>query len=202
MIDLWHKITFRPTFFSVISMLLILISIPLGIYNYTKSDASTEGWVLTFMLILYIGIGILYSTDRFFVLIINPNILTIIEIVLTLLCYIFLMYYTRKLAIDMTNSKQEFVLIIENPGQLTNTQYSTKSIFDKEIKSTENIIIVDNIPNSIDLKQRPKSWNDAHYYNKYSFDKYENVVLYSSSELKINDCISETFIDSLVKNKR
>lgn len=202
MIDLWHKLISKPTFISVMSMLLIIISIPIGIYNYVKSDPSTEGWVLTFILFLYIGIGIIYSIDRFLVNLINPKKLTFVEVVLTIACYFLLIYSSRQLDIDLSNSKQDFVIIIENPGQLTNTQFTTKSLFDKEIKSNENIIVVDKIPSKIDLNQRPISWNGSHYYNIYSYDKYKKVVLFSNPELNINEHISETFIDSIIINKK
>jgi hypothetical protein len=202
MMDLWHKLISKPTFVSVISMLLIIISIPIGIYNYVKSDPSTEGWVLIFILFLYMGIAILYSIDRFLVKLINPKNLTLVEVVLAVACYFLFINSSRQLDIDLSNSKQDFVIIIENPGQLTNTPFTTKSLFDKEIKSNENIIVVDKIPSKIDLNQRPISWNGSHYYNTYSFDKYKKAVLFSKTDLKRIEHISETFIDSLIINKK
>ena len=200
-IDLWHRLTSKPTFVSITSILLIIISIPIGIYNYIKSDPSTTGWVLTIMLFLFIGIGILYSIDRFLVKLINPKKLTFIEVVLTILCYLLIIYSSRQLKINLRESKQEFVIVIENPGQLINTQFATKSLFDKEIKSNENIIVVDEIPNKVDLNERPMSWN-SYYYNIYSYNKYKKVALFSNPELNINERISEKFIDSIIKNKK
>ena len=202
MIEFWHRLTFKPTFISVTSIFLILISIPIGIYSYVKSSPSTEGWVLTFMLFLFIGVGILYSIDRLLVKLINPKKLTYVEVVLTILSYILLIYSSRQLKIDLRNSKQEFVIVIENSGQLINNQYVTKSFFDKEIKSNENIIVVDEIPDKVDLNQRPISWNGSYYYNIYSFNKYKKVLLFSNPELNINQRISEKFIDSIIKNKK
>jgi hypothetical protein len=198
MIELWHKLIHKPTFISVISMLMIIISIPIGIYNYITSVPSTEGWVLTFILFLYIGFGILYSIDRLLVNLINPMKLTFVEVVMTIICYFLLNYSSRQLEIDLRNSKQDFVIVVENPGQFTNTQFTTKSFFDKEINSNENIIVVDKIPSKIDLYQRPITWNGSHYYNVYSYDKYKKVVLFSNPQLNINEHISEIFIDSII----
>jgi hypothetical protein len=181
---------------------LILISIPTGIYSYVNSDSSTEGWVLTFMLFLFVGVGILYSTDRLLVKQINPKKLSLFEVVLTILSCTLLMYSSRQLSIDLGDSKQNFVIIIENNGQLSNTKSTAKSFFDNEIKSTENIIIVDGIPKDIRLNVRPNTWNGGHYYNRYSYDKYGEVILFSNPELKINEQISEAFIDSLIESEK
>ncbi len=186
----------KPTFISISSVILILISVPLGIYNYINSDESTVGWVLTFQLFLFITVAIFYSIDRFLVKKIKPRLVSLFEVVLTILISIILTYNSRQLFIDLRDSKQSFVLVIENTGQLQNSEFKTKSLYNREIKTIDNLIIVDRIPKNITLKQRPYSWNQGHYYYRYSYNKYKNVVLFSN--LNIDEKISESFIDSIV----
>ena len=116
----------KPTFISISSVILILISVPLGIYNYINSDESTVGWVLTFQLFLFITVAIFYSIDRFLVKKIKPRLVSLFEVVLTILISIILTYNSRQLFIDLRDSKQSFVLVIENTGQLQNSEFKTK----------------------------------------------------------------------------
>ena len=191
----------KPTLFSVLSILLILLSIPTGIYSYLNSDPSTEGWVLTFLLFLFIGVGFFYSLDRLLVRRISPVKLSIGELLFILICFLLINYSSRRLFIDISDSKENYVIIVENNGQLENSNLNSISLFNNEIKTTDNVIIVDRMPNT-NLDKKPSFWGNSHYYNKYSYDKYENVVLFSNPVININDRMSETFIDSLIENKK
>lgn len=133
----------KPTLFSILSILLILFSVPTGIYNYLNSDPSTEGWVLTFWLFLFIGVGFFYSVDRLLVRRISPIKLSIREILFTLICFLLINYSSRQLFIDITDSKENYVIIVKNNGQLDNSNQNSISFFNNEIKTIDNLIIVD-----------------------------------------------------------
>jgi len=199
--ELRNRIFSKPTFISVVGILLILTSIPVGIYNYNKADYSTEGWVLTFMLFLFIIVGILIAVDRVLVKVIRPWKLSLIEMTLTVVTIVALTYTSRQLFIDLGESKQDFTIIIENDGTLQNSKSTSLSLFDSEINTDDNLIIVDEIPKDVRLNVRPKSWNGSHYYNRYSYDKYDEVILFSNAEFNFKERISETFIDSLIERK-
>jgi hypothetical protein len=198
---LWNRISTKPTLFSVLSILLLLVSIPTGIYSYINSDPSTEGWVLTFLLLLYIGLGFFYSLDRLLVKKITPIKLSIAELSFTLICFLLINYSSRELLIDITDSKENYVIIIENNGQLENSKLRSTSFFDNEIVTTDNLIIVNRMPKTT-LDRKPSFWGNSHYYNKYSFGKYDKVVLYSNPELNMSNRMSEEFIDSLIERKK
>ena len=204
MIKLLIRLNTKPTFISLTCLVLFIISIPLEIYNYHHSVSSTLGWFLLFMILFYIILCVLYLIDRVLVKLIkiNTRLLSILEIVFTLCFYLLFKYYTRQLNLDCVNSKQAFILIIENPGNLSNSPYTAKSQFDKEISTKDNLIIVNHIPNNINLNDPPKFWKGSYYYNKYVFTKYKNVVLYSKPDLNIDHRISERFIDSLMERKK
>ena len=198
---LWNRISSKPTFISVVGILLILMSIPVGIYNYNMADYSTEGWVLFFMFSLFIIVGILLAVDRQLVKLISPWKLSLIELALTVLTIVALTYTNRQLFVDLGESDQDFTIIIENDGTFQITKSNRLSLFNKEIKTDENLIIVDKIPKDVRLNVRPKSWNGSHYYHRYSYDNYDDVILFSNSELNFKERISETFIDSLIERK-
>jgi hypothetical protein len=196
-----NRIFSKATLFSLASILLILLSIPVGIYSYINSDPSTEGWVLTFLLFLYIGVGLLFSVDRLLVNYYSPITLSIAELAFTIICFFLINYSKRQLLIDISDSKENYVIIIENNGQLENNQLNSISLFDRDIKTTNNLVIVNRLSNT-ELEEKPSFWGHSYYYNKYSFDKYEKVVLYSNPRINMNGKMTETFLDSLIESKK
>jgi hypothetical protein len=201
MSKLLSRIFSKPTFFSTSSILLFLISIPLGTYRYLQSGPSTEGWVLTFLLFLYIIIGFAYSVDRIMVKHISPIKLSVAEVVFTIICFTLINYSQRELLIDIADSKENFVVIIENNGRLKSNELISLSLFDRQIKTTESIVIVDRL-STAELEKNPSFWGQSYYYNKYSFDKYEKVVLFSNPRIDMNSKMTENFLDSLIERRK
>lgn len=103
--------------------------------------------------------------------------------------------------IDISHSKEDYIIIIENNGKLENNKLNLTSLFDRSISTTENLIIVSRMTNT-QLSHKPSFWGLGHYYNKYSFNNYNNVVLYSNPQINIDSIMTETFLDSLVKSKK
>jgi len=186
---------------SVVCIPIIIVLIIIGIHGYFTSSPSTLGWVLTFVSILVIGFSLVYFVDRFMVTRLNNKLLTLLELALTLILSTVFLYASRQLDLDLSDSPQDFVLVIQNTGQLESSNLTNKSLFNKEMHSTENIVIVDAIPRNIRLIKRPNRWNGAHYYNRYSLDKYNEVILFSRPDLNISGRISDAFIDSLIESK-
>jgi|GEM_PF-1895432 len=197
---LWEKMTSKPTLVSVISILIIILSIPQGIYNYYISSPSTIGWLPVFLLFIYLFFGGILLIDRALVKRISPIKLSIAEFLFFVVCFILWTYNTRTLVVDITDTKEDYVLIVENNGKLVNSVLNRTSFFGKEIKTSDNLIIVDETPN-IELHRRPTLWGGSHYYGVYSYDKYKKVVVYSNSELDMNKKMSEMFVDSLIESK-
>lgn len=197
---IWNRLSAKPTFISILGVLLILILIPVGIYGYVTSEPSTEAWAIAFT-ILTLLVVLLYYIDRVLANHINNKLLTLIEFVLFLAGSLLFMYSSRELNIDLDGSKQNFVLIVQNTGDLVNTASTSKSLFDKEVKTTENLIIVDQIPKATKLIKRPASWQHSNYYNLYSLGKYKKVVLYSDADHDIDKKMTESFIDSIIESR-
>lgn len=198
---LWDRYTHKPTLVSVLSIPTVLVLIFSGINGYRTSDPSTVGWVLTLLSLLVIACVFLYFIDRQVVRHFNNKLLSLIELVLIIILSSGFLYTSRTLDIDLSESNQEYTLIIENTGQLTSTELNSKGLFNAEIRSMENLVVVDAIPDNIRLIKRPKKWSKGHYYNKFSFDKHGKVVLFANPSVNIDSMISDAFIDSLIQSK-
>ncbi len=130
---LWNRLVTTPTFISLTCIIIFIISIPWGIYSYNQADPSTEGWVLTFILFLYLGIGILFGIDNFLVKCINHKKLTFYEIIIVILFGFIYVFNARKVFLDFQHTNTDFVILIENPGSLKNSALKDSSLFDKKI---------------------------------------------------------------------
>jgi hypothetical protein len=132
----------------------------------------------------------------------NNIVLSVIELFLIVILSGAFLYNFRTLDVDLSSSRQEYTLIIENTGQLKNTEAHARTMFDAVIHSTEDLIVIDAIPDNIRLIKRPQDWNGAHYYNKFSLDKYGKVVLFAHPAANMDSRISDAFIDSLVQSRQ
>jgi len=133
---------------------------------------------------------------------VNNNVLSVIELLLVFILSGAFLYTFRTLDVDLSKSRQEYTLIIENTGQLKNTEVHARTMFNAEIHSTEDLIVVDAIPDNIRLIKRPQDWNGAHYYNKFSLNKYGKVVLFAHPAVNMDSRISDVFIDSLMQSRQ
>lgn len=199
------RINNKPTFIFISSILIILISIPIFIYSYNNSDSSTEGWVLTFALFLYIFVGFIYSLDRMLVKFIDYKKLSYYELVASLILIILTLYSFRTYRIDISNSKHDYVIVVENPGDVDNTNFNATSFFDREYKSTEEIITMNHIPNNLVRLEHPKNW-DSNIYDILHFKKYGKVIIFYNADEKISQhvtkIVTEKLIDSLIENRK
>jgi len=156
---------------------------------------------LTFLYFLYIGVGFFYSIDRLLVKKFSPIKLSLAELAFTLICFFLISYSSRQLFIDISDSKENYIIIIENNGKLENNKLNSTSLFDREIRTTENLVIVNRMSDT-QINQIPSFWGLGCYYNKYSFDNYKKVVLYSNPQINMNSKMTETFLDSLIESKK
>lgn len=195
---LYNRLITTPTFISLACVIIFIVSIPWGIYSYKQADPSTEGWVLTFLLFLYLGIGMLFGIDNFLVKYINHKKLTFYEILTVMLVAIIFVFNSRKVFLDFQHKKTEFVILIENPGNLINSQLIDSTLFDKKINVSKNVLIFDKISSNIKLSNTPPTWDQGFYYNNYSFKKYKKVKLYWNPALNLDKRINDRFIDSLL----
>ena len=105
--------------------------------------------------------------------------------------------------INFLNPKDDYVLVIQSPGNLINDTFKRQLSFNKAISTTSNILILSKADFSSNFEiNLPLSWNGVFYFNTYSFEKYPEVKLYSIPNCNIKDSINQNLIDSLLKNKQ
>jgi hypothetical protein len=199
--NLWRKIISKPTFVSLSSFLLVLIIIPIGVYAFITGEESTKGWAIVVPFIFLMYIGIVYSIDRFLIKHMKLKLLSILEVLLFVICSIAFAYSSREISVNLKQSNNDFVLVVENPGDLVNTEATSASFFNKEFNTTENLIIVSRITTKTSIISRPESWNETNYYNVYTFNKYKKVILFSNPECKMDKKMTELFVDSIIESK-
>ncbi len=188
----------KPTLILILGLLMLIIGIPYGIYGLTLNGGASLGGAL--ILLTDFAILVIIIIDRAIVQIINPRKLSFLDLFVIFLFISFYVYNQKTLIIDIENEEIEYLIILENPGNLQNTKSSYKFPFDKKLTTNKNFIIVNKVFDNIEHHTKA-GWENSYYYNKYTFEKYPVVKLYSNTKLNIDKEMSEEFIDRLINNK-
>lgn len=193
-------LTTKPTLFLIIGIIIISIGLPLGIYTLTLEGA--KAMVGIFILFQAFATFIIVIIDRKIVKHVDNKKLSLYELGVLILLLSLYLYNNQQLKISFLNPKDDYVLVVRNPGNLTNDTFKRQFPFNKDISTTNNIIIIskEDIDSYYDINL-PKSWNGVFYYGIYKFDKYPEVRLYCRPGCYIKDSINNTLIDSLLKIK-
>jgi len=191
----FKKVFYKPTLISISGFVLLLIGIPSGIYGLTLDGGASLGGAL--ILVATFVIFLVLLIDRALVKRIAPLRLSIYELIFLIVSTSIYFYSQRKIIVDIKDSSIDFLLIIENPGNLTNNETQLEFPFNKRISTNESIVIVDNMTKNIDFNINA-GWNKSYYYNRYEFDKYPKVKFFCKTSLDFKRDISENLIDSLM----
>jgi len=184
----------KPTVFYSIGFLAIIIGIPLGIHAFTQEGFKA---ILGFIIFMYvIAAGILIFFDRLLVKRISLLKINIIELFISFVVIFFYLYTKSNLIVNITNENIEYLLVIENPGNLENDKLDNFIPMNMSINTDKNYVIVDKMPNEVEYSTSA-AWDGVFYYNTFEFEKYQKVKLYSKNKM----VITEEFIDSLIANE-
>ena len=194
----FKKIISKPTLIFILSSILLLIGIPYGIYGLTLDGGASLGGVLILMADFVIFIALLI--DRAIVNKIPPKRLSIYEFVFLVICIMIYSYSQRKLIVDIENDNVEYLLVIENPGDLNNNETHWEFPFNKRISTPKGIVIIDKMTKDIDFKINA-DWNSSYYYNRYEFEKYPKVIFFCKTSLDFKRDMNQNRIDSLINNQ-
>lgn len=194
----FKKIINKPSLIFILSLILLLIGIPFGIYGLTLDGGASLGGVLILMADFVIFIALLI--DRVIVNKISPKRLSIYEFFFLVICI--MIYYSsqKKLIVDIENDNVEYLLVIENPGNLKNNETHWEFPFNKRISTHKGIVIIDKMTKDIDFNINA-DWNSSYYYNRYEFKKYPKVTFFCKTSLYFKRDMNQNRIDSLINNK-
>lgn len=195
----FKKIIGKPTLILILTSILLLLGIPYGIYGLTLDGGASLGGALILMADFVIFIALLI--DRAIVKIIPPIRLSIYEFAFLVLGITIYLYSQRRTFVDINNEKVEYLLIIENPGNLICDETQLEFPFNKRISTPKGIVIVDKMTKNIDFNINA-DWNKSYYYNRYEFEKYPRVTFYCKPNTNFKTNMSENLIDSLINNCR
>jgi hypothetical protein len=195
---IFKKIIAKPTLIYILSLILLLIGIPYGIYGLTLDGGASLGGFLILLADIVIFIALLI--DRAIVSKIPPLRLSIYEFVFLVLCISAYLYSQRKLIVDIENESVEYLLVIENPGHLNNNKTHLAFPFNRKISTEKGIVIVDKMAKDIDFNINAY-WKYSYYYNKYEFEKYPKVTFYCKTSLDFKRDMSQDLIDSLMNKE-
>ena len=184
----------KPTIFSVIGFLTIIIGIPLGIYASTLEGFKAILGSIIFMYV--IAAAVLIFFDRLLARRISLLKLNIIELFISIVVTYFYLFGNSHLIVNITNENIDYLLVIENPGNLENDKLNNFIPRNMSIATDRNYVIVDEMPNEIEYSTSA-AWNGVFYYNTFEFEKYKKVKLYSKNKM----VVTEDLIDSLITNK-
>lgn len=190
------KIFNKPTLFLFLGSILILIGIPSGIYGMTLTGGASLGGVLILTAVFVVLFCLI--ADRILVKKIDNKKLSIYELLFLILAITFYNYQNRTLRVKVENQTVDYLIIIENPGNLTNDKVFNQFPFDNYVSTRKDHIIVKNIFDNTDIKT-PNSWQNSYYYNVYKFEKYPKVKVFARTQINIDNRINQHFIDSLIE---
>jgi len=188
----------RPTLFLLLGIPLIVIGIPAGIYGMTLGGGASLVGVLILGYVLAILAVVL--VDRFAVKFTSNKTLSFIELFVLLFGLTIHYYQNRTIKIEIENHKSDYMLVIENPGNLKNDYYLKEFPFNRFITTNKNYVIIDKMADNINLNMLSE-WNNSYSYNVYEFEKYPKVKVFSNPTFARKDNITQNFIDSLINNR-
>lgn len=192
------KIMNKPTLLFILTSILLLIGVPYGIYGLTLDGGASLGGALILMADFVIFIALLI--DRAIVNKIPPVRLSIYEFVFLVLCITIYLDSQRKIIVDIENENVEYLLVIENPGNLISDETYWEFPFNKRITTKKSIVVVDKMTKNIDFNINA-NWNKSYYYNRYEFEKYPRVTFYCKPSLDFKRDMSQNLIDSLMNKE-
>lgn len=190
------KIFNKPTLFLFLGSILILIGLPSGIYGLTLTGGASLGGALILNAVFIVLFFLII--DRVLVKKVDNKKLSVYELLFLILAIAFYFYQNRTLRVNIENQAVDYLIIIENPGNLTNDKALAKLPFDKYVSTRKNHIIVKNVFDNTDVKT-PNSWHNSYYYNVYKFEKYPKVKVFAKTQINIDNRINQHFIDSLIE---
>jgi hypothetical protein len=195
---LTNEVFKKPTFFSILSIIAIIVGIPYGIYGLTLKGGASLGGVLI-LIGVFLAIIIL-AIDRGIVSKVKPLKLSIIEILLSITFLVISQYCNKEIIIDLANYKENYFVVIYNNGKLKNSENVYKMLFDKKCKVEKNYIV---IPSEIKSEFRtkiisPKKWKTLEM-RYYKINNYE-IEFYNSEFREINEKEIKLIVEKQIEN--
>ena len=189
--NLKFKIT--PVF--IVTVIVIIVGIPYGIYGLTLKGGASLSGVLILIGVLICAIALLI--DRIAVKTISHKKLNLVELIILIAITAFYLYSDRKLEINVKSNTDYFVLI-ENNGKLKNSTFGYKFPFDKTLNTVKRNAVINsiwknyhlidvNVNDWESLSIRPENFNNfkiLFYSNGYKKFSQSEIDLLISQEIK------------------
>ena len=167
---------------------------PFGLFAFTfEGLAAIIGPIA---LITVLSAVLLIFVDRICLKFISLRKLNLLELIITITVFVLYIYSNTNLTVNITNPNINYLLVIENPGNLKSDKLKSAIPNNMKISTNKNYVIVEKMPDEVEYTTSA-DWNGNFYYNIYEFEQYKSVHMFSKNKMKIN----ENFIDSLLNEK-
>lgn len=188
----------KPTLFSILSIVGIIVGVPFGIYGLTLKGGESLGGTLilvgVFILIIILAI------DRGLVSKIKPVKLSIFELLFATVCLTIYQFNERKIIVDLENYKENYFVLIYNNGSLKNSKITNQILFNKECQIEQNFVV---IPQTLKSEYQievlsPKNWESL----EERPDSIEgcNIEFYNSEDKEFNQEDINSIVKKIIKN--
>ncbi|AWA31142.1 hypothetical protein HYN48_14150 [Flavobacterium magnum] len=182
---------FKLTPVFVISIFIIVIGIPYGIFGLSQTGGSSLGGVLILCAVAISALVLFF--DRLLVSTISSKKLSIAEFIILVVITFFYFYSERKIEIKI-DSKTSYFVLIENNGNFVDSNLKYKFPFDKILNTKKKHAVINSISKNyqrinLDID---KSWGSL----VMRPEKMQNINIqfYSFGDIDF----SQNNIDSLV----
>lgn len=183
---------YNITLILLVSIPLLLVGIPSGIYAMTLRGGASLGAVLIFFGVFVVTT--LLVIDRFLAKKINPVKLSLFELAFIVISLLVYYYVTRMIIIDIETTDYDYFVLIENSGQFKNSDLTYSFPFDQKIQTEGQHSVINSIHDNFHKLQLewPEKWTAMTM--KPRLVRNYKVQFYNNGKMKFTD----EQIDSLV----
>ena len=150
----------KPTLFSSLCSIIIVIGIPLAIYLNTKGHEEKLG--AAYLLFLITISIILLIIDRFAIAkaVANPISLSIAEFLFLILVFLFVSHRNKKITVNLNDYQHSYFIVVLNNGSLEDSPLTYSFPFNKKVAiNGKHIVLSPKLNEAYDLKAKPsKEW--------------------------------------------
>ncbi|MCR9253662.1 MAG: DUF4407 domain-containing protein [bacterium] len=148
----------KPTLFSIVGSIILILGIPGGLYGLTLSGGASLGGVLILFAVLVTALVV--ATDRYFASIMKLRTLSLIELILAIAVILAYTHDNKKIILDLSDYQENYFVLILNEDDLQESKLAYSFPFNKSL--TPNLkhgIIEMQLKDKYQIKMNgPETW--------------------------------------------
>jgi hypothetical protein len=197
MLRFLRRLKTKPTLFFIVGIAVIIYSIPMFFYSTTLQGGESLIALLYIFLIIFSIIGLII--DHIAIKFLDYRIVSLLEVVLLLIIYIFSLYYSKSAVIELAKTNHPYLIVIDSSKGIRVNQFNRKGLFDKQLEIVNQDLIFLN--KSSLSKYSLRFQGDNNWQGRTIFSGYKPEYNFNWTFVLKNDSIiySRGAIDSLIQ---